>query len=96
MDRASSLGFSSEGYYVRYGYLTEQLNVNFSETVKLELDGMQICYDVATVSDRMIMVDCFNSKSGKDTFYLFDETNKKFSSFEFDNRMITTSNSYPI
>lgn len=96
MNRASSLGKANDGYYLRYGYMTEQLNVNITNTVPLNTTGVSLCYDVATVTDRSIMVDCFNADTSKDIFYLFDEIAEKASGFPFDNDLVTDSIHYLI
>ena len=98
MKRASSLTYKTlDGtYVVQYGTLNEKFNVKFTDKINLAIKGATICFNVITVHDRKIVVDCQSADDNMDVMYVIDEVDQSVKGYPFSNTTITTSTTHLI
>lgn len=97
MNRASSLGISDAAIIIRYGPLTDKLNADLTDSVKLDLDAGSVhCFDIATLNEGKDALDCYDFDTKQDFIYIFNHEDKTLTPFNFENTIFTSCNPRPI
>jgi hypothetical protein len=74
-----------------YGTLNEEQNVLFNNSVGIAPGGNTTCFNVITLSEDQLLIDCQEQDKAIDMLIMINETNNVVTTYPFSNSPLTTS-----